>query len=74
MSTKDTAGKEDDNEVSVCANCGKGEEESHKLKICNACKMVKYCNTSDDSLCPPKNGEWYPFYERISQLHEVRLS
>ena len=41
MSTKDTAGK-DDNEVSICANCGKSEEESHKLKHCNACKMVKY--------------------------------
>ena len=44
MSTnKDTAGKED-NEVSVCANCGKGEEESDKLKACTACTMVKYCN------------------------------
>jgi len=30
--------------VSVCANCGKGEEESGKLKSCTACKLVKYCN------------------------------
>ena len=28
----------------LCANCGKGEEESHKLKSCTACKLVKYCN------------------------------
>ena len=28
----------------MCANCGKGEEESDKLKVCTACKMVKYCN------------------------------
>ena len=33
-----------DNIVSVCANCGKGEEESGKLKTCTACKLVKYCN------------------------------
>ena len=31
-------------EDNVCANCGKGEEESDKLKACTACKMVKYCN------------------------------
>ena len=31
-------------DVSVCANCGKGEEESDKLKACTACKLVKYCN------------------------------
>ena len=30
--------------VSICANCGKGEEESSKLKNCTACKMVKYCS------------------------------
>jgi len=30
--------------MSVCANCGKGEEASINLKACTACKMVKYCN------------------------------
>jgi len=30
--------------TSVCANCGKGEEASIKLKACTACKLVKYCN------------------------------
>jgi len=28
----------------ICANCGKGEEESDNLKTCTACKLVKYCN------------------------------
>ena len=28
----------------MCANCGKGEEESAALKNCVACKMVKYCS------------------------------
>jgi tetratricopeptide (TPR) repeat protein len=39
-----THNKNVNNEVSVCANCGKGEEESGNLKSCTACKMVKYCN------------------------------
>ena len=35
-----------ENNMSTCANCGKGEEDANKLKTCNACKMVKYCNSS----------------------------
>jgi len=27
-----------------CANCGKGEEDSNKLKKCSACLSVKYCS------------------------------
>jgi len=38
MSNKDS--------ISMCANCGKGEEESVNLKICEKCKMVKYCSDS----------------------------
>ena len=32
--------------MSSCANCGKGEEDSIKLKTCTACKAVKYCNAA----------------------------
>lgn len=28
----------------MCANCGKGEENSNKLKTCTACLLVKYCS------------------------------
>ena len=35
-----------ENNTSTCANCGKGEEFNIKLKTCNACKMVKYCNSN----------------------------
>ena len=28
----------------ICANCGKGEEESGHLKKCGACKSIKYCS------------------------------
>ena len=39
----------DDNEnnVSVCANCGK---EGSNLKTCTACKLVKYCNSENVKL------------------------
>ena len=30
--------------LSMCANCGKGEDDTEKLKACTACKLVKYCN------------------------------
>ena len=36
----------DINTLSLCANCGKGEEESTSLKKCGACRMVKYCSAA----------------------------
>ena len=30
--------------ITLCANCGKGEESAGDLKACTACKLVKYCN------------------------------
>jgi hypothetical protein len=33
-----------ENNLSECANCGKGEEASIDLKACAACKLVKYCS------------------------------
>ena len=32
-----------ENDLSVCANCGK---EGSNLNICNKCKAVKYCNAA----------------------------
>ena len=34
----------DENNILMCANCGKGEECSGDLKSCTACMMVKYCS------------------------------
>ena len=31
-------------DVSCCASCGKAQEDNVKLKICTACKLVKYCS------------------------------
>jgi len=42
MSTADSKRRDDDMSPITCANCGKGEEEIENLKLCMACKMVKY--------------------------------
>jgi hypothetical protein len=34
----------DDGVEEVCANCGKSAVDDVKLKICTACKLVKYCS------------------------------
>ena len=36
----------DNNDNDMCANCGKGEEESISLKKCGACMSVKYCSAA----------------------------
>ncbi len=28
----------------VCANCGIAEGDSTKLKLCTACRLIKYCS------------------------------
>ncbi|EJK43971.1 hypothetical protein THAOC_37538 [Thalassiosira oceanica] len=33
----------DDGSAGVCANCGKHETDTVKLKNCTACRLVKYC-------------------------------
>lgn len=35
---------DEEENTSVCANCGKDEVSSNSLKACMACKMVLYCN------------------------------
>ena len=69
MSTEDTASKEDD--VSVCANCGKGEEETGKLKACTACKMVKYCNRECQIAHRPQHKK--ECKRRAAELHDEKL-
>jgi len=71
MSTEDTAGKEDNNNVSVCANCGKGEEESDSLKTCRACKMVKYCNRECQIAHRPQHKK--ECKKRATELHDEKL-
>jgi hypothetical protein len=42
MSTVDE--EEQADTVMCCANCGKAEVDNVKLKMCTACKLVKYCS------------------------------
>ena len=66
MTTADT-----DNNVSMCGNCGKGEDESHKLKHCNACMMVKYCNRDCQIAHRPKHKK--ECRKRAAELHDEKL-
>jgi len=64
-----TEGKNYD--VSICANCGKGEEESNKLKACTACKMVKYC--SRECQIAHRSQHKKECRKRAAELHDEKL-
>ena len=55
----------------LCANCGKGEEESHKLKNCTACKLVKYCNRDCQIAHRPQHKK--ECKKRAAELHDENL-
>jgi len=61
----------DDNNISVCENCGKAEEESHKLKACTACKMVKYCNRECQIAHRPQHKK--ECKRRAAELYDIEL-
>ena len=52
----------------TCANCGKGEEESRKLKSCAACKMVKYCSRDCQIAHRPQHKK--ECKKREAELHD----
>ena len=53
--------------ISTCANCGKGEENGTKLKTCTACKLVKYCNRECQIAHRPQHKK--ECRERAAELH-----
>ena len=57
--------------VSSCANCGKGEEESGKLKNCTACMMVKYC--SRECQIAHRSQHKTECRKRAAELHDEKL-
>jgi len=57
--------------ISSCANCGKGEENSGDLKVCAACKMVKYCNRECQLAHHPQHKQ--ECKKRAAELHDVKL-
>ncbi len=45
----------DEDADEVCANCGKAAVDNIKLKICTACKLVKYCSVECQKNHRPKH-------------------
>ena len=61
----------DDDIISLCANCGKGEESAGDLKACTACKMVKYCNRDCQIAHRPQHKK--ACKKRAAELHDEKL-
>ena len=57
--------------ITLCANCGKGEESTGDLKACTACKMVKYCNRDCQIAHRPKHKK--ACKKRTAELHDEEL-
>jgi len=55
----------------ICANCGKGEEESGNLKKCSACQLVKYCSRDCQISHRPQHKK--ACKERAAELHDEAL-
>ena len=57
--------------LTMCANCGKGEEESNNLKKCSACFSVKYCSRECQAAHRPQHKK--ACKKRASELREEQL-
>ena len=72
MSTID----EDNNDISICANCGKEGDEINN--ICNKCKQVKYCNAACKKKHRHKHKKNCDEHQRLAadqtaKLHNIEL-
>ena len=61
----------DNNTITTCANCGKGEETNGDLKACTACKLVKYCNRECQIAHRPLHKK--ACKKRAAELHDEAL-
>jgi len=65
-----TANNKEDDNVSVCANCGKEGAKN----ICNKCKQVKYCNAVCKKVHKKKHKRDCEEYVRLAaELHDEKL-
>ena len=73
VSTMDVKGMESSSAaLDECANCGKGDNNSDfKLKKCNACYLVKYCNVECQKAHRPKHKK--ECRKRAAELKDIAL-
>ena len=57
--------------ITLCANCGKGEESAGDLKSCTACKLVKYCNQNCQIAHRPQHKK--ACKKRAAELYDAAL-
>ena len=61
----------DSTDMLSCANCGKGEEDSNKLKKCSACLSVKYCSAACQKAHRPQHKK--ACKKKAAELHDEKL-
>ena len=60
-----------DVDILSCANCGKGEENSNKLKKCSACLSVKYCSAECQKAHRPQHKK--ACKKRAAEIYDEKL-
>ncbi len=55
MSAMSSTGGQAEEDDAVCASCGKAAVDDVKLKICTACKLVKYCSVECQKIHRPQH-------------------
>jgi tetratricopeptide (TPR) repeat protein len=60
-----------DIEVMCCACCGKAEVDDVKLKICTACRLVKYCSVECQKNHRPQHKK--ACKKRVAEIRDDRL-
>ncbi len=61
----------DSDTMMCCANCGKAEGDDVKLKICTACKLVKYCGVECQKNHRPRHKK--ECKKRMAEIRDDRL-
>ena len=62
---------DESNNLLMCANCGKGEEDNCKLKLCTACKSEKYCSKDCQIAHRPMHKK--ACKKRVAELFDAAL-
>jgi len=60
-----------DTVITICANCGKEEDEDNSLKFCGACKLVKYCSAECQKAHRPMHKR--ECKRRTAELYDKKL-